>query len=435
VDDRRAPPIPRPGCRALDPEGLIAPYHLPMSASAVPAAGQAANRAAETAIARPRLESVDVVRGVVMVVMALDHTRDYFSNARLNFFLASELLKAPAALFFTRWVTHFCAPVFVFLAGTGAYFGRRRRTPAQMSWFLLTRGIWLVVLELTIVHFCWTFDLHLQNTFVQVIWAIGWSMVVLAVLVFLPTWLVGAFGVAMIAVHNAFDSVKPEAFAAGPSLWAILHVPTQAQIVPGWSMFVAYPLVPWIGVMAAGYAFGALFMLPAEPRRKTLAWIGTAAVLVFVGLRFSNAYGDPLPWSFQPQHGIHTLISFLDTEKYPPSLLYLLMTLGPAILALALLDGRPAKGLARPLVVFGRVPLFYYLLHILVLHLFAAFYAFGKYGSKAFTLDPLNLPPDYGLSLPAVYAIWLGTVALLYTPCAWYARVKARSTNPLFSYL
>lgn len=390
--------------------------------------------ASAPAPARPRLDSVDVVRGLVMIVMALDHTRDYFSNVHANFFSAAEIVKLPASIFFTRWVTHFCAPVFVFLAGTGAWLGGRRRSRRELSWFLLTRGLWLVVLELTVVHFAWTFDVKIQQAFVQVIWAIGVSMVVLAGLVFLPTWIVGAFGVTMIAAHNAFDAVKPEAFGGEAAIWEIFHVPGLVQI-PGWTIFVAYPLIPWIGVMAAGYAFGALYELPAPRRVKSLRRLGIAGIALFVVLRFSNVYGDPLPWSFQPQHGIHTLMSFLNCEKYPPSLLFLLMTLSPAILALSFLDGRPASGVFKAVVVYGRVPLFYYVLHLLLLHAGADVYALGKYGAKALQINPLALPPDYGLSLPIVYALWLGAVLALYPACAWYARLKARSANPWLSYL
>jgi uncharacterized membrane protein len=378
---------------------------------------------------------VDVVRGAVMVVMALDHARDYFSNDHANFFSAAALLNLPASIFFTRWVTHFCAPVFVLLAGTGAFFAGRRRSKRELSWFLFTRGLWLAVLELTLVHFSWTFDVKLQDTFVQVIWAIGASMIVLAVLVYLPTWIVTAFGVAMIAAHNAFDAVKPEAFGKEASLWAVLHVPTIAQPIPGWRVFTAYPLVPWIGVMAAGYGLGALYLLEPARRVRILRRLGVFSIALFVLLRFSNLYGDPLPWSFQPRHGIYTLVSFLDTEKYPPSLLYLLMTLGPAILALSFLDGRPAKGLAKPLVVYGRVPLFYYVLHILLLHVLALVYAFAKYGPKAKDFGQFAVPPDYGFDLPVVYAVWLLAVAALYPACAWYARLKAKSSNPLLSYL
>ncbi len=384
---------------------------------------------------RTRLDSVDVVRGAVMVLMALDHARDYFSDSRIDFFHARALLGAPPEIFLTRWVTHFCAPVFVFLAGTGAWLQGRKKSRRELSLFLLTRGLWLVVLELTVVHFCWMFDFALQNTFLQVIWAIGASMVVLAALVFLPTWAVTAFGVLLIVVHNAFDAVKPEAFGGAAPLWTILHVSAPTQPIRGWNVFIAYPLVPWIGVMAAGYGFGAIYRLEAARRRRALFALGGGTVVLFVLLRFTNLYGDPLPWAFQPGHGIHTLVSFVDLEKYPPSLLYLMMTLGPAILALAWLDGREARALARPLVVYGRVPLFFYVLHVLLLHVLAAVYALGKYGSRALTFDPLNLPADYGYPLWVVYTVWIGAVAALYPACAWYARLKSRSRNPLLGYL
>jgi uncharacterized membrane protein len=395
--------------------------------------------AADRVPARTRLDSVDLVRGAVMVLMALDHARDYFSDSRIDMANVGEMLKAPPALFLTRWVTHFCAPVFVFLAGTGAYLGGLRgKSRRELSWFLLTRGVWLVVLELTVVHFAWTFNVRFQDAFVQVIWAIGASMIVLAGLVFLPTWIVTAFGVGMIATHDLFDRVSPEAFGKAGWVWGVLHVFGPEQPARGWNVFVAYPLVPWVGVMAAGYGLGALYTLEPARRAALLRALGAGLITAFVVLRATNLYGDPHPWSPQPRGAVMTVLAFVDCEKYPPSLLYLLMTLGPAILALSFLErnadsGR--RGLGRVLVVYGRVPLFFYVLHIFLIHFAAAVYAAAKYGRAALSFGPFNLPADYGFPLPVVYLVWLFAVAALYPACVWFAGVKSRRRDAWLSYL
>jgi uncharacterized membrane protein len=396
------------------------------SADAEAAAGLPARRPAV-----PRLDSVDMVRGVVMVLMALDHARDFFTIARFD---PLDLSRTWPALFLTRWITHFCAPVFVFLAGTGAYLGAvRGKSRRELSWFLFTRGLWLVVLELTVVHFGWTFQLHYGFLFLQVIWAIGVSMIVLAALVHLPTWAVTAFGVVLIAAHDLLDGVKPEAFGSLGWLWTVLHVQAPVRMPGGFEVFIAYPVLPWIGVLAAGYGFGALYRMDGARRRTTLRVLGAGMIGLFVALRFSNVYGDPVPWTPQ-RSGILTVLSFVNTQKYPPSLLFLLMTLGPAILWLSFLE-RPAGALARPFVVFGRVPLFYYVLHLPLIHLMAVVYAFSKYGPAASTIDMLHIPADYGVGLPVIYAVWIATVLMLYPACAWFARLKSRRRDPWLSYL
>lgn len=380
---------------------------------------------------RGRLASVDLLRGVVMVVMALDHTRDFFTSAR---FEPTDLAKTTPAYFFTRFVTHFCAPVFVLLAGASASLAASRGKPkAELSRFLLARGLFLVLLELTIVRVAWFFDFDFHVLLGQVIWAIGWSMIVLGVLVHLPRGAIGAFGLGMVAIHNAFDRVRPEQLGALGWLWKVLHVPKpidtgSVQLVP------YYPLVPWIGVMAAGYAMGPVLALDdAAGRRRWLRIAGVALTAGFVVLRLSNLYGNPEPWSRQ-KDGVFTFMSFLNCEKYPPSLLFLAMTLGPAMLALAALDGRD-PWLLRPFVTFGRVPLFYYVIHLYLLHAAALAFAYTRYGPAIRNMSQNNLPPGYGYPLPVVYAIWAGAVALLYPACAWYARVKQRTASPMLSYL
>jgi uncharacterized membrane protein len=372
---------------------------------------------------RARIDSVDWLRGLVMVLMALDHARDFFMGFSSD---PTNLATTTVPLFFTRWITHFCAPVFMLLAGTGAYLSRK--PTRDLSWFLLTRGLWLVVLEVTLVHLAWTFDPLYHFSVFQVIWALGWSMVALAALVWLPLWAIVAFGAAMVLGHDALDGVHATRFGAvGGVLWHVLH--EQGKLIDGTHrLIVIYPLVPWIGVMALGYGLGAV-IADEKRRRARLFALGGALTAAFVLLRASNLYGDPGPWSAQPRAAF-TLLSFLRCEKYPPSLCYLLMTLGPALIALALVERHAAR--SRVLVIFGRVPLFYYVAHIFLLHVVevgnAA--AHGLRGIHALLPDEA---PHYGL--PTVYAVWAAAVVVLYWPSRWYDRVKRQSRNPLLSYL
>lgn len=367
-----------------------------------------------------------------MIVMALDHVRDYFSSAR---FEPTDLTKTWPALFFTRWITHFCAPTFVFLAGTGAFLYGASRDRKSLSRFLWTRGLWLIVVELTLVRFGWTFgwNYHEPSVF-QVIWVIGASMIVLSILCRTPDAFIAGFGVVLIVGHNALDGVNPESFGRFSWIWTLLHVPGLLHPSASTPLFVMYPLIPWIGVMAFGYVFGRLYRMPAERRQPLLAWIGLAMTIGFVVLRFTNLYGDPNPWSRQ-KSGVFTLLSFVNCQKYPPSLLYLLMTLGPAILFLAAAE-RVRIPLSGPISVYGRVPFFYYVLHIPLAHLLGNLALYAKYGPIVKTYSFSNPPPpNFGFRLAEVYAAWALTVLLLYFPCRWYAGLKARSTSPVLSYL
>jgi len=403
----------------------------------------ASNLLGERLMTRARLNSVDAVRGIVMVIMALDHVRDFF-HVYAKTFDPLDPSKTWTGLFFTRWITHFCAPTFVFLAGTGAFLSTRRgKTKKELSWFLLTRGLWLILLELTLVRLGWFFNFDYHFVFVQVIWAIGWGMIVLAGLVFLPTRFIAAFGLALIFLHNALDGLQAKDFGAWRWLWVVLHETNITMPQPGFLFLVAYPLVPWVGVMAAGYAFGEILTLERERRRRLLFGIGLTAVALFVALRAINVYGDPLRWATQERGPWFTFLSFLNTQKYPPSLLFLLMTLGPSIIALALFDREREPGaLLRPFVTFGRVPLFYYLLHVPLMHVVAVVFAYVKYGRAEWLF--LNWPPPnqpqlepegYGYNLWVVYAVWLGVVAALYPLCRWFATVKARRRDAWLSYL
>ena len=323
--------------------------------------------AAETP--RARLLAPDLLRGLVMVLMALDHTRDFFTTARFD---PLDLARTTPALFLTRWVTHFCAPTFVLLAGASAYlYGRRGRTRAEVSRFLLTRGLWLVVLEVTVVRFGWFFNVDYIRTGGQVIWAIGWAMVVLAGLSYaLSVRAVAAVGVGIIVGHNLLDPLTPDHFGAWGWLWTVLHEGGPINPADRHQLVEAYPLLPWIGVMCAGYGFGALLVLPDLRRRRVLLTLGLSLMAAFVALSLLNRYGDPAPWTPQRTPFL-TLLAALDREKYPPSLLYLLMTLGPAIAALPLLERWPEGPPRRFFLTFGRVPLIYYLLHLPLIHALA----------------------------------------------------------------
>jgi len=384
---------------------------------------------AQSAVIYQRITSVDLLRGLVMVVMALDHTRDFFSNA---FFNPLDLTQTTTALFFTRWITHFCAPVFVLLAGTGAYlYGSRGRTNVEVSRFLFTRGLFLIMVEFTLVHFGWFFSFDYHFLLAQVIWAIGWSMVVLAGLIALrmPLWALATFGIAMITGHNLFDNVNADELGKLRWIWIILHQPRIIEFGRGRQMLAFYSLVPWIGVMAVGYSLGPILLKSPDERRRWLLGLGAVLTLAFIIIRWINIYGDPQRWFPQPSPWL-TFLSFINTSKYPPSLLFLLMTLGPALLFLVIFDrvniGNP---FARVLTVFGRVPLFYYVLHLSLIHAVAVVFSYVRYGTAPWLFSTdwmfrMNLPEGYGYNLPIVYLVWLGVVILLYPACYWYARFK-----------
>jgi uncharacterized membrane protein len=381
-----------------------------------------------------RLASVDILRGVVMVLMALDHTRDFMSSGR---FAPEDLAHTYGALFFTRFITHYCAPVFAFLAGTGAFLSTRRgKTLPQLSRFFVTRGLWLVLLELTVVDFAWGF---VPWAHAGVIWILGWSMVVMAAVVWLPLRWIAALGLGMIATHNLLDGVSPESFGKFSWVWTLLHSPGSIPITGNFSFSVRYVLIPWVGVMAAGFAFGSLLL--RKDRRPTILTIGVVATALFFVLRGINFYGNgiaglPLryphsggPWTVQPTLSL-TVVSFFNVLKYPPALDYLLITLGPALILLGLLDGEKGeRGLSRILMVFGRVPLFYYVLHIYLLHALAlgtslVFHQPIWHGNAI--ADHAQKPAGYGHGLLFVYFMWMVAVGILYGPCSWFMKFRSR---------
>jgi len=374
-----------------------------------------------------RVASIDILRGLVMVLMALDHVRDFFTSVRFD---PLDLSQTSVPLFLTRWVTHFCAPTFVLLAGVSAYLMSQRCSRAELSRFLFTRGLWLVALEVTLISLVWTFNVRYDHgVFLQVIWAIGVSMMVLAVLVHLPMRALVLFSFVVICGHNFLDGLQPQDFGAGSSLWSVLHV-----FGPIPHAFVAYPLIPWIAVMSLGYCIGALFELPQQQRVQRFMWLGTASLVAFVVLRAPNVYGDPSDWTLQSTT-LGTLLSFVNVQKYPPSLHYLLITLGVGLLLLAAFESARGK-VGEVLRTFGRVPLFFYVLHIALAHVAAgvAGYATG-FGFTLFTVDFLQVPQQWGFSLPVVYLVWILVLATLYPACRWFAAVKRRRSDWWLSYL
>jgi len=381
-----------------------------------------------------RIVSIDILRGLVMVIMALDHVRDYWS---LTGYDPLDLTQTSPQLFFTRWITHFCAPVFVFVSGASAWlYGRSKQvSTSELSRFLLTRGLWLVLIEITVVSLSWQF--LYQIVILQVIWAIGWSMIALAALVWLPLPAIGGIGLVLIFGHNLLDGIPPERFGAFGWLWMIVHVQNFIPLTIGWprGIAVAYPLVPWIGVMATGYAFGSLFALPPARRDRLLVSIGVGATVAFVALRALNVYGDSHPWSVQERGALYTLLSFINTTKYPPSLLYLLMTLGPAIALMPLLE-RWRGRVAQVFEIFGRVPFFYYVLHVPLIHACARVWYWLAFDAPTMTLfDKSTWPAAYHPNLLRAYAVWAILVIVLYWPCRWFMNVRRRRTDWWLSYL
>jgi len=381
---------------------------------------------------RRRIDSVDVVRGLVMILMALDHVRDFFGS-RAD---PTNVATTTAALFFTRWITHVCAPTFFLLTGTGAALSLGRKTTAELSRFLVTRGVWLIFLELLVVRCLGLqFNFDYRTTILEVIWALGWAMIALGGFVWLPRTAIAAISLAMIFGHNLLDGVR----SANP-WWVFLHRPGFLIRPPGHAVFAAYPIVPWIGVTAIGFVLGRIYAWEPARRRAFLLRMAIVLPCVFIVLRWVNVYGDPFRWSAQPTAS-HTLIAFLDATKYPPSLLFLLMTLGFTMLGLFAFDAGVPRWLS-PALTFGRVPLFYFIVHLSLIHLLVVAIGYARYGSVHWffnspSLDkyPFEMPPGSGYSLPFVYAMWAAVVVLLYPLCVWFARVKARHRSPWLSYL
>jgi uncharacterized membrane protein len=367
-----------------------------------------------------RIASVDVLRGLVMAIMALDHTRDFFGTGGFN---PRDVMEP--ALFLTRWVTHLCAPTFILLAGVSAFLYGRGRSAEELSRFLLIRGFWLILMDLTLIKFGWSFDVDLYRLTVGVIFVIGASMVALAALIWLPRWAIAGVAFIMLGGHNLLDGVRAEQLGGGSWAWHVLHEPGLVPLGDGANLYVLYPLVPWIGVMVAGYLLGPVMQLQGKARQRFLFRLGAAVTLGFIVLRATNLYGDPAPWVAE-ETWLSTVLSFLNCEKYPPSLLYLMVTLGPALMLLACFEH--ARGaFARLLATFGQVPFFYYVVHIYLIHALAVATGLAMTGT-------LRSTPEIRLSLPGVYFVWLLVLIVLYPICRWFAELKESGRGWWWSY-
>lgn len=405
------------------PQASVLPTETPASLSRPP---------------RQRIEAVDLLRGLLMIIMALDHTRDYFSNATVN---PIDPLHSWPALFATRWITHLCAPGFVLLTGASAWLQRSNgKTRAQLSRLLLTRGLWLIFLEVTLISFGWQFNLHLL--IFQVIWVLGAAMIVLAGLQWLPTPVVGIFGATLVLGHNLLDRFQAQSFGRWTDAWEIFHERGPLSFHGYRFAVMSYPLIPWIGVIALGYCFGSLLTANPQRRRPRSILIGSAMLVAFALLRLTGSYGDPQPWQHLATVA-QSAMSFMAVLKYPPSLQYLLATLGINLLLFALFDKAVQLNLWPRIRaffdVYGRVPFFYYVLHIYLLHIVALtataavgldWHHWTQPGSVFF-----GHLPGWGLSLPGVYAVWLSVVLVLYPPCLWFSRLKSRRRDWWLSYL
>ena len=386
--------------------------------------------AAGVAAARPRVLAIDVVRGLAMLLMAIDHIREFWCPTPMR---PEDVAQAPTLLFLARWITHFCAPTFVFLAGTSIFlYQQKQASRGRVSRFLLTRGLWLVGLELVIINFLlqWGYP----RLVLEVIWALGWSMVLLAGAIWLPRWLLASLALAIIGGQHLLPAV-PTTTAAGVGLGLLYSGPFLVPVQPV-PVLVAYSILQWAAVMAAGYVAGPWFVAPPARRQRWLRWAGGAALLLFVGLRATNWYGDPAPWSAQPRGAGYTLLSFLNVTKYPPSLLFLSLTLGGALLLLAGAGHLPGR-LSRWLSTYGRVPLFYFVLHFALVSGGAYVWtrlAFGRAINLAFA-EVKDWPAGYEPSLLRLAAVWLAVVLLLYWPCRWYQGYKQRHAHWWLSYL
>lgn len=375
-----------------------------------------------------RIESIDLLRGLIMIIMALDHTRDFFHTTAwtddpLNFATTTP------ALFLTRWITHFCAPIFVFLAGSSAWFQSLRKTKKELSLFLIKRGLWLVFMEIVVVNFFFSFDIHFGLIVLQTIWSIGVSMIILGLAILLPFPAILAIGLIIVLQHNTLDFYEAQHKGSFSLLYDLLHHQGAHEITKSHYLFVMYPFLPWTGLMLLGYCFGKLFTTyDGRQRKRILIWTGIGVIAYFIGLRALNFYGNPEPWHVQ-KSTVFTILSFIDTHKYPPSLLYMCMTIGPAILFLALIKNTKTA-LAKFIIVYGRVPFFYYFAHFLLLHLIATavFFARGHTVAQGIYPPGQELPnfviAGEGFSLGIVYLIWMAVVLSLYPLCKWYDTYK-----------
>lgn len=386
-----------------------------------------------------RIDSIDLLRGLVMIIMALDHTRDFFHSAATTGDPLNLATTTPI-LYFTRWITHLCAPTFVFLSGTSGYFQSLRKSKKELSVFLIKRGLWLILIDITVMSFAFTFDIHFGMFGMQTLWAIGMSMIILGLVIWLPFAAIFILGLIIVLGHDSLDFYEKTLpnFQSDPGwFYSLLHRPHIYNVWDNHNLFVLYPFLPWAGLMMLGYCFGKLFLkYEGAERRKVLIWLGLGILLFFAILRYTNAYGNPPfgKWSTQ-KNGLYTFLSFMNVNKYPPSLLYMCATIGISILFLAFI-GNVKNSLTRFITVYGRVPFFYYILHFYWLHIIAAifFLANGHSFSEGLNMPGFlvskfcenNLPGGGGYSLLVVYGVWLFVVLSLYPLCKWFSDYKMK---------
>ncbi len=376
-----------------------------------------------------RVIAIDVTRGLVMVIMALDHVRDLLHTPALTQ-SPTDLATTTPEIFLTRWITHLCAPTFVFLSGTSAYLSLRKRNDTSARRFLLKRGVVLILLEVTIVNFAFWFDIPFQSLLLQVIFAIGGGLVILSFLATLPVRWIGIIGLVILFGHNALQLVPTFTNPAVRLGWALLFRADFFPVSPTFALLVAYPLIPWLGIMLAGFATGPLMERPVEQRKRLWLRIGLGVLALFIVLRFLNGYGDPAPWAAQ-KTGLFSFLSFINLTKYPPSLLYDLALLGLMFLILSIADGAN-NAVTRWLTVYGKVPMFYYIIHWYLVHLSMLAMSFLQgYSWADIPSGPINFgrPNGAGISLAGVYVVWIGLVLLLCPLCQWYGRYKAAHTE------
>lgn len=376
-----------------------------------------------------RIESVDLLRGMIMIIMALDHSRDFFHTGALTGDPLDPATSTPV-LYFTRWITHFCAPTFVFLSGLSAWLQGARKSKKQLSRFLITRGLWLILVDLTIMSLGLTADIHFSLFVLETLWSIGAGMIILGLVIRFPFYLILTIGLVIVFGHNLLDFAERSRESALPVWWSLMHRPA---IIPLWgdhSLFILYPFLPWAGLTLVGYCFGRLFT-GTDPafRKKILLLSGISALLFFIVVRAINVYGNPTPWAGQGDT-MATFFSFMNVQKYPPSLLFLCATIGPVFIFLALIKDHVSSRLGKIAIVYGRVPLFFFILHFYILHIATviAYLVRGHSLQEGMTGVP-GLPfkfamPGEGYSLATVYLVWITIVILMYPLCKWHDRYK-----------
>jgi len=393
----------------------------------------------QTIAIKKRVMSIDVFRGIIMIIMALDHVRDFFHNDAMLHDPLNPAGTTPV-LFFTRFITHFCAPNFVFLAGMSAYLSGRRKTKAQLSSFLIKRGLWLILIEVVVMNLALTFNPFYNLVFLEVIWAIGISMIILGILVWLPLPVIFITGLCIVCGHNLLDHAEAARSQSLGFWWSLIHGKSAAfPFAPGHVLVIAYSFLSWTGIMLMGYCAGTLFTanVPSVTRRKILLVTGTGMIILFIILRWINMYGNPSPWEAQ-QNSLRTFFSFMNVNKYPPSLQFVCITIGPALLVLALVENIQNRFTAF-VQVYGRVPLFYFVTHFFIIHLLTLVIFFlSGYGVK--DIIPAKAPfffrpLDFGFNLWIVYVIWIGIVLIMYPLCKWYNRYKSTHDYWWLSYL